>query len=256
MLLRHVLGIDRTGLFMRLQDVTTIDVAAAFEILVQQRIAGMPVAYLTGHREFMGLDFLVTPDVLIPRPETELLVEWAGEWLWQRDQASVVDIGTGSGAIAISLAATTAVSHQITGGDLSANALDIATRNADLLLAPLQRARLDFVQGSLLDWRIEPVHLILANLPYLTPDQIAGNPDLDAEPRLALDGGIDGLDLVRELIERAPDLLTPDGAIGLELDPSQVAAASVLLHRVFPTAEIAIIPDLAGHSRHIIMTRR
>jgi release factor glutamine methyltransferase len=243
-------------LFLRLQDRATPEQTAAFDRLVEQRSAGLPVAYLTGHREFMGFDFTVTPDVLVPRPETELLVEWAIDWLAQRESAEIVDIGTGSGAIAISLAAMTSLSHRITAVDLSPAALAVAQANAERLLAPEQGARLDFVQDSLLDWRIEPVDLILANLPYLTPEQIAGNPDLDAEPRLALDGGLDGLDLVRLLIERAPTLLASRGSIGLELDPSQIAAATVLLHRAFPTAHIAIIPDLAGHSRHIIMTVR
>jgi len=240
---------------MRLREPVSSDVQTTFNELVRRRTGGAPVAYLTGHREFMGLDFMVSPAVLIPRPETELLVEWAIAWLQRRQRAEVVDIGTGSGAIAISLAATIDPSHQVTASDISATALAIATQNANTVLSPPQRERLRFVQGSLLDWRNKPVDLILANLPYLTPDQIAGNPDLAAEPEVALDGGSDGLDLVRALIERAPDLLVDDGAIGLELDPSQMTTTNSLLQHAFPGSVISVIPDLAGHDRHIVMTR-
>jgi release factor glutamine methyltransferase len=253
-LLRHVIHVDRVGLFMRLDEHASQGVAEAFLDLVERRVTGQPVAYLTGMREFMGLAFHVTPDVLIPRPETELLVEWALDWLGQRSDLVVVDVGTGSGAIAVSIAALdTSAANRVIGSDISAEALRIAEGNAARLLTPFRRPNISFARGSLLTWRQEPVDLVLANLPYLTPRQIAGNPDLDAEPRLALDGGNDGLDLVRSLIFDLPRVFAPHGAAGLEVDPDQVDAVIDLLGDAFPEAEVEVISDLAGHRRHIVM---
>jgi release factor glutamine methyltransferase len=254
-LMRHVLGLDRVGWFLRRADMIADHEIAAFTHLVQRRLAGEPVAYLTGVREFMGLTFHVTPAVLVPRPETELLVDWALEWLGERRDARIVDVGTGSGAIAVSIAALdTSEANPIVAADISADALAIAGANAQRLLTPFRRKRLAFVEGSLLTWRTEPIDLLLANLPYLTPSQIAGNPDLDAEPRLALDGGADGLDLVRHLIPQAVPLMAPGGAIGLELDPSQCEAVVRVLAESFPGSSPRIIEDLAGFPRHVIAT--
>jgi release factor glutamine methyltransferase len=255
-LLRHVLNVDRVGLFVRLEEEASQGVTDAFQKLVARRIEGEPIAYLTGTREFMGLAFSVTPAVLIPRPETELLVEWALDWLTARFDVSIVDVGTGSGAIAVSLATLdTSERNRIVGSDVSATALDVAQGNADRLLTPFRRSTMSFEQGSLLEWRHDPVDLVLANLPYLTPRQIAENPELDAEPRKALDGGSEGLDLVLSLIEDLPRVLSRKGAVGLELDPSQVDMVEALLHERFPGAAVEIISDLAGHRRHIVMTR-
>ncbi len=256
-LLRHVLGIDRARLFLRLPEPAGEGVGEALDVLVGRRLAGEPVAYLTGTREVMGLPFHVDPDVLVPRPETELLVEWALEWLKPRERATVVDIGTGSGAIAIGLAALARADLALTiiATDISAAALSTARRNA-LQHDPLVRSRLSFVQGSLLQPIAGPVDLVLANLPYLTPAQIAENPDLDAEPSLALDGGGDGLDLVRLLIADLPRTLVAGGAArcaaGFELDPSQTDAVADLLRVTLPGARVRTIHDLAGLPRHIV----
>jgi release factor glutamine methyltransferase len=254
-LLRHVTQLDRVGLFTRLNEPVPDGIALAFHDLVARRIAGAPIAYLTGSREFMGMDFSVSPDVLIPRPETELLVEWALAWLSGRAGAVAIDVGTGSGAIAISLAALdTSSSNTIIASDISETALNIARANADRLLTPYRRQNTHFVPGSLLDWRDGPADLVLANLPYLTLGQIDENPDLRAEPHNALDGGRDGLDLVRALIADLPRVLAPHGAVGLELDPSQTATVTDILSATFPGATIATIHDLAGHARHVVMT--
>lgn len=256
-LLRHLMGLDRVEFFLRRDDEASEGVTVAYEGLVSRRVAREPIAYLTGEREFMGLSFHVSPSVLIPRPETELLVDWALGWIGERSGLEIVDIGTGSGAIAVSIAALdTSEANRITGSDVSDEALAMARHNADRLLTPYRRARIDFVAGSLLDWRDKPIDLLLANLPYLTPAQIASNPDLAAEPRLALEGGADGLDLVRQLVEQARELLAPGGAIGLELDPDQCETVEELLRQAFPEApEIAIIDDLAGLRRHVVLTR-
>lgn len=256
-LLRHVMRLDRVGLFTRLDDTASEGIEQTFLHLVEQRVAGYPIAYLTGVREFMGLSFSVNPDVLIPRPETELLVEWALEWLGQREQMVVIDIGTGSGAIAVSVAALdTSERNVVIGSDTSDAALSVAKANADRLLTPFRRPSIQFQLGSLLTWRDEPADLILANLPYLTPVRIAENPDLQAEPQNALDGGQDGLELVRSLIADLPRVLASHGAVGLELDPDQTGIVNGLLLEEFPGAAIETIHDLAGHARHVVMTLR
>jgi release factor glutamine methyltransferase len=257
-LLRHVLRLDRTQLFLRYPEPMPAEAIEPFAVLVERRLAGEPVAYLTGAREFMGLPFRVGPGVLVPRPDTEPLVEWALDWLRNRPAATVVDIGTGSGAIAVSVAAHAPESFtgRIMAVDLSPDALAIAQENADALLSRERRARLTVLQGSLTQPLSAPVDLLLANLPYLTPEQIADNPALDAEPRLALDGGADGLDLVREVIADLPRILAPGGAAGFEIDPSQAEVVSDLLQVAFRDAETAIVPDLAQKSRHVLLIRR
>jgi release factor glutamine methyltransferase len=251
-LLRYVLGIDRTELFVRLPEQIAAGALAAYNRLLEERAGDIPVAYLTGEREFMGLAIEVGPGVLVPRPETELLVEWAVSWLGKRsqDRVTVVDIGTGSGAIAIAIAAAMEPNWQggIIASDISPVAIAIAARNRMRLVA---RHRVALVQGSLTSWLRGPVDLLVANLPYLRPVQIAENPSLAAEPRLALDGGLDGLDLIRWLLDDAPRVLVPGGAIGLEIDPSQRDDVVNMARRAFPPSEIHVLPDLAGFDRHV-----
>lgn len=253
-LLRHTLGIDRTRLFLRLSESVADDDAAAFTGLIERRRAGEPIAYLTGTREFMGLPFIVTPDVLVPRPETELLVEWALETIGDRDTATVVDIGTGSGAIAISIAALAPETATVSvfGTDISERALSVAARNL-ARIAP--RHPVTLLRGSLTEPIREPVDLVLANLPYLTPEQIASNPALEPEPRIALDGGPRGLDLIDELVRSLPRVLAPTGAAGLEIDPKQCEVVRSTLARTFPDHNVRIIPDLAGLDRHVVMRK-
>lgn len=256
-LLRHVLGVDRTQLFLRYPDALSQDADAAFEALVRRRLDGAPVAYLTGTREFMALPFQVGSGVLIPRPDTEPLVERALGWLKARPTARVADIGTGSGAIAISLAAhlPSTFAGEIVAIDTSPDALEVARRNADSLLPPLRRAWLRFAEGSLTRTLTGQVDLLLANLPYLTPKQISENPDLDAEPRLALDGGADGLDLIREVIAELPRVLSSGGAAGFEIDPAQEDSVVSLLQDTIPDGKVHTVLDLAGSSRHVVVTR-
>lgn len=251
-LLRHVLGLDRTGLFVRLRDPVSSQDRAAFEALVARRLENVPVAYLTGTREFMGLPFIVGPGVLVPRPETEILVEWALARLANRPPGLVLDIGTGSGAIALSFAAHLPEpwTGWIVGGDMSSVALSLAARNRAALGLD---GRVGLVRGDLAGWCRGGVDLLLANLPYLRPEQRASNPDLLAEPALALLGGADGLDPIRRLFADAPRVLAPGGALGLEIDPAQAAAVEALARAAFPGARAAVLPDLAGLARHVVV---
>jgi release factor glutamine methyltransferase len=255
-LLRHAAGIDRTALFLAMRDPAPGDVRTRFEALVARRLAGAPVAYLTATREFMGMPFAVTPDVLVPRPETELLVEWAlGVLPELEDPVRAVDVGAGSGAIAVSLAALAPVPVAVTAIEPSAGAREVIVRNAAALLPPDRRDRVRIVDGDLLAGRPGPFALVLANLPYLTPAQIAENPDLAAEPRLALDGGQDGLDLIQRLVAQLPGRLADRFAVGLELDPSQAAVVASQLEHALPGATVSVIRDYAGLDRHVVATR-
>lgn len=253
-LLAYVLGESRTGLLMRDPEPIAESDLHRYQQLVQQRSTGAPVAYLIGEREFMGLTFRISPGVLVPRPDTEPLVEWGLRWLRSNPTANVADIGTGSGAIAVSMVhhADPEWTGSLIATDVSDAALQMATANADALLSPEKRPSLEFVNGSLTEPLTTPVDLLLTNLPYLTPDQIAENPDLIHEPRIALDGGDDGLDLVRRVIDDLPRILAPDGAVGFELDPSQSDEVQRLLAEALPNHQVEVVHDLAGDERHVV----
>jgi release factor glutamine methyltransferase len=252
-LLRYVLGIDRTALFARLQDPVEFSDRLEFERLIEKRFEGCPVAYLIGEREFMGIPFIVNPSVLVPRPGTEQLVEWAEQWLIFRPDAKVVDVGTGSGAIILSLAKfAKSWTGRAIGIDLSEAAIEVAQTNRSRL--GLQD-RVELVAGDLLVPVTEPVDLILANLPYLTPDQIMENPELAAEPRMALEGGPDGLDEVRRLLNDIPRALKPAGAAVLELNPGHVAEVARIASASLPKARVLIERDLEERDRFVIVER-
>jgi release factor glutamine methyltransferase len=247
-LLAHLLGTNRAALYARALDPISPEAQPAFEAVVVERTRGVPVAYLTGTKEFMGLPFTVTPAVLVPRPETELLVEWAVAWLAANPtQSTVVEVGTGSGAIGVSLAKL-APHTKVIASDISLEALFIATQNARMHGVA---DRIHFACGDLLAWLDHPVDLILANLPYLTDDQ-ADAPQLMAEPHIALAGGDgDGFGLYRALLAQAANRLTCGGALAFEIDPSQAETARRCCTATFAAGAVTVHPDLAGLARFV-----
>lgn len=250
-LLRHTLGRTRASLYAHLDTPLTASQWQDYQALLARRVTGEPVAYMTGYREFMGLAFAVTPHVLIPRPDTEVLVEQAAALL--RVIAGSVplaaDVGTGSGAIAVSLAGLCPAAR-IYALDVSPAALAVARGNAARLLGD-HAPHIEFHTGSLLDSLPEPVGVIAANLPYIPTGDMATLPPTvkEFEPHLALDGGSDGLDIYRRLLAQSPVALCPGGAILMECDPAQVPALQDAARQLFPQAAITSLADLAGRLR-------
>ncbi len=216
---------------------------------IERRFRREPLAYITGRRWFYGLEFIVTPAVLIPRPETELLVEQALAWLQTRQMtAAVVDVGTGSGAVAVALACHTPPTVRIEAGDISAAALAVARRNARRHGVA---DRITWFWGDLLEPLTTTVDLILANLPYVAlgeRDRLM--PEVrDFEPPEALFAGADGLNLIGRLLAQAPSRLKPGGALFLEIGYGQGEAVLALARAAFPHARLTLHPDLAGIER-------
>jgi release factor glutamine methyltransferase len=250
-LLAHVLETSRAVLIAHHERPLTPAQLDQYQALVRRRAANYPLPYLTGRIEFYGLEFEVTPDVLIPRPETETLVDLA----LRRRPARVVDVGTGSGCIAVSLAVHLP-EVTVYAVDVSPAALAIARRNAERH-GVAERVRL--LAGDLLGPLPGPLDLIVSNPPYVPTDERAALPASvrDHEPRLALDGGPDGLALVRRLLAQAPAVLRnpapvtgcPGGGLLIEIGANQGEAASRLARAFFPHATVRVHPDLAGRDR-------
>jgi release factor glutamine methyltransferase len=241
-LLRHTLGIDRSRLYLDIDTEPGQGPQQTFFALIERRVRGEPTAYITGHREFFGLDFYVDPSVLIPRPETELLVETALDLIRRYPQEPVADIGTGSGAIAISLAVTLP-GVRVFATDTSAGALAVARRNA---VRHGVADRITFLQGNLLEPLPGPVALIAANMPYVRTSDVVSVP---GEPALALDGGLDGTEKILKLCRQAGGRLTPGGHLLLEIGQDQREAVVGTLRELFPDGRIAVMADLAGIDR-------
>jgi release factor glutamine methyltransferase len=213
---------------------------------------GEPFPHVLGRWEFFGMEFDITPNVLIPRPETELLVEKAVSWLHGPPlRRTVADIGTGSGIIAVSIAVHVP-GASILATDVSAEALEVAKWNAHIFGV---EDRIKFVQCDILPAKREffsteePMDLICANLPYIPTETLYSLAIYGREPVLALDGGPDGLDLYRKLLNLAPDWLAPNGRLLLEIEATQGIQARNLVCDTFSEAEIHLHRDLAGHDR-------
>jgi release factor glutamine methyltransferase len=255
LLLAYCLGWDRARLHAYPEQSLSPEQRHDFETLTHRHAQGEPLAYLLGHQEFFGLDFFVDNRVLIPRPETELLVEEAIAWLQMREpdckRLLVADVGTGSGAIAISLAVAC---RRLTlyATDVSAGALKVAASNAQRHSVA---DRLRLLHGNLLEPLPEPVHLIAANLPYVSEAEMAQLPPHIArfEPCLALDGGPDGLAVIERLLTQAETYLQPKGAILLEIGAAQGDQTLTRARRHFPTARIDVRQDHAVRDRLLII---
>jgi release factor glutamine methyltransferase len=244
-LLAHILDKPRTWVLAHPESVLPIDAAQRLAAAVKRMESGEPLPYVLGQWEFYGLPFYVTHDTLIPRPETELLVERALSWLRSTGCTRVADVGTGSGCIAITLAVHR-FDAELTAIDISSEALAVAQRNAERHGVS---GRIRWLQSDLLPPKGQPFDLICANLPYIPSTLLNGLQVARYEPHLALDGGPDGLALIRGLLAGALYRLAPQGALLLEIEASQGEAARQLARERFPQARIRIVPDLAGHDR-------
>lgn len=255
LLLAHCLDWDRARLHAHPEQSLNADQRRAFEALTHRHAQGEPLAYILGCQEFFGLDFFVNEQVLIPRPETELLVEEAIAWLQIREpdckRLVVADVGAGSGIIAVSLAVA-CPRLTLYATDISTGALQIAARNAKRHGVA---DRVQFIPGDLLAPLPEPAHLISANLPYVSQAEMAQLPPHIArfEPRQALDGGPDGLTVVERLLAQAQDHLRPEGLILLEIGAAQGDAALACARRHFPAALIHVRQDYAARDRLLII---
>ncbi len=222
--------------------------------MVERRLAREPLAYIIGYREFYGINLLVTPNVLIPRPETETVVEHAlfmALMGMETTDLVIADVGTGCGAVAVNLAIHLPAAR-IYALDCADAVLDVAAYN---IRAHNVADRVRLGKGDLLEPLPEPVDLIAANLPYVPTERIATlQPEVRWEPREALDGGPDGLALVRRLIAQAPGRLKEGGTVLLELDPEQVPAVRELVRERFPNAAVSVEQDLSRRDRVFVIS--
>jgi len=249
----HLTDLDRAQIYMRYPEPLPSDTDARFAELIERRAAGEPVAYITGTREFMGLDFVVDRRVLIPRPESEGLVERALTFINRQAQPlRIVDVGTGSGAIALSIDQLNRASRRslIIASDVSRAALAVAEINRKRLNAQ----RVQLVCGSLLDWARSPFDVIVANLPYLREDQ--RHPGIALEPDNALYAADCGFALYAELLRQSTPLLAPGGLMLFEIDPAQRETALEQARTAHPYAMSRVEPDLAGLDRYLIVGGR
>ncbi len=251
-LLRHVLQHDRARFYASLQDTMGVEDLERVQELTRRRIAREPLAYITGHREFYGLDFLVSPGVLIPRQETEMLVEGALGFAnnWQSEDISIADVGTGSGAIAVAIAANLP-GARVFAIDCSAEALAIASRNCQRRRVP---DRVTLLQGDLLAPLTQAVDLIVSNPPYIATDLLSRlAPEVQCEPQTALDGGEDGLEIIRRLFKQSTSKLKEGGQLIMEISPEQLISVKSIAQENFPQASITHINDLLGLPRCVIV---
>ena len=252
LLLAHVIGRSRTWLLAHLDTPLSATLLDSANQAFTRLEAGEPLPYILGHWEFFGMDFDITPDVLIPRPETEMMVEKAIKWLSASgERRTVADVGTGSGIIATSIAMHVPNAN-ILATDISRAALKVAKHNAEKFNV---QHRIDFLECDLLPEHMDPLptdrhfDLICANLPYIPTQTMRRLPIYGREPTLALDGGEDGLDIYRRLLNVAPNWLAPHGMILLEIEATQGIKALNLATDTFSESSISLHQDFAGHDR-------
>lgn len=249
MLVRHALGVDRARYFASLSDAVSPEIRQAAMALARRRCEGEPLAYITGHREFYGLDFRVDRRVLIPRQETESLVDCVIEHcaaLEGDGAVSIADVGTGSGAIAIAVAVR--IPRAVVAAiDVDAGALEVADANRRRHGV---EGRVRLALGDLLAPLAAPVDVIVANPPYIRSADVPRLPgEVRREPTGALDGGADGLAVVRRLLADAPERLKAGGALFVEIAPEQLDEVQRRARQAFPEARVTHREDALGLAR-------
>ena len=252
--LMNVLRIPRQDIFSQQESEVTPQQEQALEEILARRQKREPLAYILGYKEFYGINLLVNPNVLIPRPETEFLVEHTLFMaLMGMESADLViaDIGTGTGAIAINLGIHLP-SARVYAIDNFDPVLDVTSYN---VRSHNVTDRVTLLKGNLLEPLPEPVDVIVANLPYIPSDRIPTlQPEIQWEPQTALDGGHDGLDLIDQLLNQAAEgKLKPHGVIILEIDPEQFEPVKQLASQLFPESDITVEKDLAQMDRMLII---
>jgi release factor glutamine methyltransferase len=248
-LLGHVLDKNRSWVLAHPSAPVAGEEMFALQKSVASLESGFPLPYLLGHWEFYGLDFRISPSVLIPRPETEDLVERALQFLRSRPDGAArplaADVGTGSGCIAVTLAYNIPA-LQVVATDISYPALAQARRNAVLHRVD---QRVHYVQANMLAPTRKRYDLICANLPYIPSGELAHMKVARFEPRLALSGGPDGLDYIRHFLMLAPQAVAPGGLVLMEIEERQGPAVRILAGSTFRSARVDVLPDLAGKDR-------
>ena len=249
LILAMVLGCDRVHLHAYPEKVVPHEALAKAEALARRREAREPMAYILGEREFWSMSFSVSPDVLIPRPESELLVERAVALLREKGESGILDVGCGSGAVGLAVASELTEAC-VTLLDLCPKALEVARRNA-IKFGLANRTR--YLVSDLFDALAEgeEFDLIVSNPPYVATGELDGlMPEISSfEPRIALDGGADGMDLIRRIIEKAPEYLAHGGSLLIEMDPRQMAEAEDFSQRRGNFHATRRHKDLAGRER-------
>jgi release factor glutamine methyltransferase len=250
-LLAHTLDFTREQLLARQHEPPGAERRERFDSLMSRRLAHEPLAYITGHREFYGIDLLCSPAALIPRPETEMLVELALDWVRGQgsgvNEPTIIDVGTGSGAIAIAIAVH-APNARVIAIDTSRAALELARENARRHGVD---HRISFVQGSLLTPLRVQADIVVANLPYIAEEVYASLPPeiREHEPECALRAGARGTEVIEELIAQAPTLLAPGALLLAEHAWDQGKPLRGVARASFPHARIETARDLAGLER-------
>ncbi len=262
LLVSHAVQLTRLQLYLDLGTAVSARVYKRVKDLLVQRAQGIPLQYLVGTQQFWGLEFIVTPDVLIPRPETENLVEeainLANSFGPKNQKCTILDIGTGCGCIAVALSKS--LPHaRILATDISAKALTIARRNAKRLGVG---ERITFLMGDLFEplkkLCVDKVDMIVSNPPYVASGEIQTlAPEVkDHEPKIALDGGSDGLDLCKRTLREAPDYLAQGGTLAMEIGYRQAGPLAEWIRQQGLPWEVRFKHDLAGIERVAILTRK
>lgn len=248
-LLAHLLHISRARLYAQLGDGLAAEELAAYQALVQRHLTHEPVAYIVGKKEFYGLELRVDQRALIPRPETELLVEKAIDVArsWANRPLKIADVGTGSGALAISLAVALP-DAQLYAIDSSQPALELAAINCR---AHGVQDRVKILQGDLLGPLPEPVVIVVANLPYIPSASLAQlSPEIaHFEPIAALDGGEDGLQVYRRFLQQVPGKVLPGGCVIIEIAADQGQSIIKLVDSLLPNCRVTVEKDYGGLDR-------